>query len=63
MLIKYFIPEDGDDQSHPNIFELHVGINKKPTLIDIKSVSTFTTMTMTLIYSCNLYSMYHRIFH
>ena len=39
MLIKYFIPEDGDDQSHPNVFELNIGSNKKPTLADIRSVS------------------------
>lgn len=39
MLIKYFIPEDGDDQSHPNVFELNIGSNRKPTLVDIRSVS------------------------
>lgn len=33
MFIKYFIPEDGDDQQHPNVFQIQ---SSKPTLDQIK---------------------------
>jgi len=34
MFIKYFIPEDGDEQSHPNVFKIENV--QQPTLADIK---------------------------
>lgn len=24
MIIKYFVPEDGDEEDHPNVFVMHV---------------------------------------
>ncbi len=35
MFVKYFIPEDGDEQSHPNVFECVV---EQPTLNDLRKV-------------------------
>jgi hypothetical protein len=37
MFIKYFIPEDGDEQAHPNVFRLEAS---QPTLSEIKKVKT-----------------------
>lgn len=34
MFVKYFIPEDGDEQGHPNVFR--IGLSQ-PTVADIKS--------------------------
>lgn len=34
-VIKYIIPEDGDDQAHPNVF---VVSSLQPTLSDLKKV-------------------------
>jgi len=34
MFVKYFIPEDGDEQAHPNVFRLEAS---QPTLAEIKS--------------------------
>lgn len=37
MFIKYFIPEDGDDQQHPNVFRLSTTNNESiPSLLEIK---------------------------
>lgn len=36
MFIKYFIPEDGDEQTHPNIFKLE---SSQPTFSEIKKVT------------------------
>ena len=37
MFVKYFIPEDGDEQAHPNVFRLD---STQPTFSEIKSVSS-----------------------
>lgn len=34
MFVKYFIPEDGDEQAHPNVFRLEA---TQPTLTEIKN--------------------------
>ena len=36
MFVKYFIPEDGDEQAHPNVFRLD---STQPSFSEIKSVS------------------------
>lgn len=38
MFVKYFIPEDGDEQNHPNVFKLESG--NQLNVSDIKSVSS-----------------------
>ena len=35
MFVKYFIPEDGDEQAHPNVFRLD---SNQPTFSEIKNV-------------------------
>lgn len=35
MFVKYFIPEDGDEQAHPNVFRLDAA---QPTLTEVKRV-------------------------
>jgi hypothetical protein len=47
MLIKYFIPEDGDDQSHPNVFNLDC--NAQPTLAAIKKVYFLFTLFIVIL--------------
>ncbi len=37
MLVKYFIPEDGDDQRHPNVFICDD--TDRPTLSEIRKVT------------------------
>lgn len=35
MFIKYFIPEDGDEQAHPNVFKLE---SSQPSFSEVKKV-------------------------
>ena len=42
LLVKYFIPEDGDQIEHPNVFNLlNFGEDTPPTVHDIKKVKLF----------------------
>lgn len=44
MWVKYFIPEDGDEPEHPNVF--NIKIQGSLTLDQLEKVSTFQTQTV-----------------
>ena len=53
MIIKYFIPEDGDDQSHPNVFIING--NQPPTVHQIIKVFT-TDLNLVMVITVNYLS-------
>lgn len=51
MLLKYIICEDGDDQNHPNVFNIassHASSSSQITLEQVRSVSNEHTICMTI---------------
>lgn len=46
-MIRYYIPADGDDAQHPNIFHLPPNVSQQqraPTLRDVRQVSQQTDL-------------------
>jgi hypothetical protein len=57
MFIKYFIPEDGDEQGHPNVFRIE---STQPTLSDVKKVKIYKSFLFyTSIFTCNCFLYFH----